>query len=78
MTGSSMPPSTGFPYKVAIGLALIIAMDTFVQLFWKMAAVTLPETPSMGGVGGPPTTVSPRVGLMICLFIWLIVLGEAD
>jgi drug/metabolite transporter (DMT)-like permease len=81
MTGSSMPPPVGFPYKVTIGLALIIAMDTFVQLFWKMAAVTLPETPSLEGVEmafGQPLFLLV-VGLMICqLFVWLMVLGEAD
>ncbi len=81
MTGSPLPPSAGFPFKVAIGLALIIAMDTFVQLFWKMAAVTLPETPSLEAVGlafEQPLFLLV-VGLMICqLFIWLMVLGEAD
>lgn len=76
-----MPSSSGFPYKVTIGLALIIAMDTFVQLFWKMAAVTLPETPSLDGISvafHQPLFLLV-VGLMICqLFIWLMVLGEAD
>ena len=76
-----MPSSAGFPYKVAIGLTLIIAMDTFVQLFWKMAAVTLPETPSLEAI----ETVLHQplfllvIGLMVCqLFIWLSVLGQAD
>ncbi len=76
-----MPSFTSFPYKVTIGLALIIAMDTFVQLFWKMAAVTLPETQSLEGVNlafHQPLFLLV-VGLMILqLFIWLMVLGEAD
>jgi drug/metabolite transporter (DMT)-like permease len=76
-----MPSSAGFPYKLTIGLAVIIAMDTFVQLFWKMAAVTLPETPSLEGVSmalHQPLFLLV-VGLMISqLFIWLMVLGEVD
>ena len=76
-----MPPSAGFPYKVVIGLAMIVGMDTFVQLFWKMAAVTLPETPSWEGVDlalHQPLFLLV-IGLMICqLVIWLKVLGQAD
>jgi len=76
-----MPSSAGFPYKVAIGLALIIGMDTFVQLFWKIAAVTLPETPSWQAIVAllhQPYFLLV-IGLMLCqLFIWLMVLGEAD
>ena len=75
-----MPSSSG-PYKVAIGLALIISMDTFVQLFWKMAAVSLPEIPSWEAV--ETMLQNPLfllvIGMMFCqLFIWLMVLGEAD
>ena len=71
----------GFPYKVVFGLALIIGMDTFVQLLWKMAAVTLPETPSWQTIEvllhQPLFLVV--IGMMLCqLFVWLIVLGEAD
>jgi drug/metabolite transporter (DMT)-like permease len=76
-----MSSSAGFPYKVTIGLALIIAMDTVVQLIWKMAAVSLPETPSLQSI----ETVLQEplfglvIGLMLCqLVLWLIVLGEAD
>lgn len=76
-----MPSSAGFPYKVAIGLTLIIGMDTFVQLFWKMAAISLPEIPSWDAIG--TALQQPLfllvIGLMLCqLFIWLMVLGEAD
>jgi len=76
-----MPSSLGFPYKVAIGLALIIGMDTFVQLIWKVAALSLPETPSLDAIGAVINQPLFLVvaGLMICqLFIWLSVLGEAD
>jgi drug/metabolite transporter (DMT)-like permease len=76
-----MSSSVGSPYKVATGLALIISMDTVVQLLWKMAAVSLPETPSLEIID----TVLQQplfpvvIGLMLCqLFIWLMVLGEAD
>jgi len=70
-----------FPYKVVIGLALIISMDTFVQLFWKLAAVSLPETPSWEAVITllQQPTFLMVIGCMLCqLFIWLMVLGEAD
>ena len=70
-----------FPFKLTIGLALIIGMDTFVQLFWKMAAVTLPETLSWQAIEA--ALQQPLfllvIGLMVVqLFIWLMVLGEAD
>lgn len=76
-----MSSSKRFPYKVVIGLALIIGMDTFVQLFWKMAAVTLPETPSLDGVIAllQQPLFLLTIGIMFCqLVIWLMVLGEAD
>ena len=76
-----MPSSAGFPYKVTFGLALIIGMDTFVQLFWKMAVVSLPEIPSWQTVEAllhQPLFLLV-IGLMLCqLFVWLMVLGEAD
>jgi drug/metabolite transporter (DMT)-like permease len=73
--------ASGFPTKLTIGLALIIGMDTFVQLFWKMAAVSLPEIPLWDAIGA--ALQQPLfllvIGLMLCqLFIWLMVLGEAD
>ena len=83
-----MHSATGFPYKVAIGLALIISMDTVVQLLWKIAAGPLPETPSFDTVDAVLLTVETMlqqplfllvIGMMICqLMIWLMVLGEAD
>jgi uncharacterized membrane protein len=76
-----MPTSAGFPYKLVIGLSLIIGMDTFVQLIWKMAALSLPETPSFDAVLA--ILQEPQflfvIGLMLCqLTLWLMVLGEAD
>ena len=76
-----MPSSAGFPYKVVVGLALIISMDTVVQLLWKMAALSLPETPSLDTIDA--VLQQPLfllvIGMMICqLVIWLMVLGEAD
>lgn len=73
--------SSGFPYKVAIGLALIIAMDTVVQLVWKMAADSLPDIPlqDLFAVLLDQPLFFLVAGMMICqLFIWLAVLGEAD
>jgi drug/metabolite transporter (DMT)-like permease len=76
-----MPSSAGFPYKLTLGLALTVAIDTVVQLAWKMAAEGLPETPSLQvveAVLGEPLFL--LVGtLMFCqLFNWLQVLGQAD
>jgi uncharacterized membrane protein len=76
-----MSSTAGFPYKVVIGLALSIGMDTFVQLIWKMAAVSLPDTPSLAAIDAALSQplFLVVIGLMICqLFIWLAVLGEAD
>ena len=70
---------SGFPYKLTIGLALIIGMDTFVQLFWKIAAVSLPETWDAIGAALQQPLFLLVIGMMLCqLFIWLMVLGEAD
>jgi drug/metabolite transporter (DMT)-like permease len=76
-----MPSPAGFPYKVIVGLALIISMDTVVQLIWKMAALSLPETPSLDTIEA--VLQQPLfllvIGMMLCqLMIWLMVLGEAD
>jgi drug/metabolite transporter (DMT)-like permease len=76
-----MSVSAGFPYRVSVGLALIIGLDTVVQLAWKLAADTLPLVPSREVfelVLGQPL-FALVIGLMVCqLFIWLWVLGEAD
>jgi drug/metabolite transporter (DMT)-like permease len=76
---SRLPP--GFPIKLIIGLALIISMDTFVQLAWKIAATSLPDTLSLSAIvevlQHPLLLVV--IGMMLCqLFIWLMVLGQAD
>jgi len=83
-----MHSATGFPYKVVIGLALIISMDTVVQLLWKIAAGPLPATPSFDTFEAVLLTIEAMlqqplfllvIGMMICqLIIWLMVLGEAD
>jgi drug/metabolite transporter (DMT)-like permease len=76
-----MPSSAGFPYKLMFGLALTIAIDTVVQLAWRVAAQDLPETPSwevVEAVLGQPLFLLV-VTLMLCqLFNWLQVLGQAD
>jgi drug/metabolite transporter (DMT)-like permease len=76
-----MPSNPGFPYRLVLGLALTIVIDTFVQLLWKTAALSLPETPSLeviDAVIGQPLFIVV-IALMFCqLFNWLSVLGEAD
>jgi drug/metabolite transporter (DMT)-like permease len=76
-----MPLAIGFPFKLAFGLTLTIAIDTVVQLVWRVAAQDLPETLSWEvatAVLAQPLFLVV-IGLMICqLFNWLAVLGEAD
>jgi drug/metabolite transporter (DMT)-like permease len=76
-----MPPSAGFPYRLVFGLALTVAIDTVVQLIWKTAANTLPDTfspASIEAVFHEPLFLLV-VGMMVCqLFNWLGVLAEAD
>lgn len=76
-----MPPSAGFPYKLAFGLAITVAIDTVVQLVWKTAAQDLPETPSWEVVGivlHQPLFLLVAALAFCQLFNWLAVLGEAD
>jgi drug/metabolite transporter (DMT)-like permease len=76
-----MPSSAGFPYKLTLGLALTVIIDTVVQLIWKTAADTLPATPSWESIEGvfQQPLFLLVAGLMLCqLFNWLAVLGEAD
>jgi drug/metabolite transporter (DMT)-like permease len=76
-----MSSTFGFPYKLAIGLALMVVIDTVIQSVWKVAASELPEIPSWAVV--PAVLQQPLFlligALMFCqLFNWLRVLGEAD
>jgi drug/metabolite transporter (DMT)-like permease len=76
-----MSASAGFSYKVVIGLALIVALDTVVQLAWKVGADTLPETPSWEVIDivlREPMFFVVGLLMLFQLFIWLAVLSEAD
>jgi uncharacterized membrane protein len=70
------------PLKLILGLALTVAIDTVVQLAWKIGAVELPELTlswSLIDFGLHQVTFYIVIGLMLCqLFNWLMVLGEAD
>ncbi len=77
-----MAPGSRFPVRLTVGLALTVLIDTVVQVAWKIGAVELPDlTPSWSlatFVLGQPTFYLV-VGLMTAqLFIWLMVLHDAD
>lgn len=70
------------PIKLILGLALTIAIDTVVQLAWKIGAVELPDLTlswSLVSFVLHQATFYIVVGLMLLqLFNWLMVLAEAD
>jgi drug/metabolite transporter (DMT)-like permease len=72
----------GFPIRLAVGLVITVAIDTVVQLAWKIGVVALPElSVSLATVGAVLTHPAFYlvVGLMLVqLFNWLVVLDHAD
>jgi drug/metabolite transporter (DMT)-like permease len=68
--------------KLACGLALAIALDTAVQLVWKVAATRMPDTimslASLELIFREPLFLVVAI-LLISQFVnWLIVLNQAD
>ena len=71
-----------FPHRLTIGLAIAIALDTIVQLFWKTAASGIPNAAT------PWATIEATLSqpaflivgaLLLCQLVnWLQVLGDAD
>jgi drug/metabolite transporter (DMT)-like permease len=68
--------------KLAIGLILAIALDTAVQLFWKMAAVRMPDTisswASIEVILQEPLFLLVAILLAAQFVNWLTVLNHAD
>jgi drug/metabolite transporter (DMT)-like permease len=68
--------------KLVVGLILAIALDTAVQLYWKMAAVQMPDTiaswASLEVVFREPLFLLVAVLLAAQFANWLIVLNQAD
>jgi uncharacterized membrane protein len=70
------------PVRLTVGLALTVLIDTVVQLAWKIGAVQLPDlAPSWALVTfvlHQPTFYIVTGLMLLQLFNWLRVLGEAD
>ena len=77
-----MWPKVRFPLRLSIGLAIAIALDTVVQLFWKAAASEIPDVASPWAM--LEATLSQPMflivgALLLCQLVnWLQVLGRAD
>lgn len=70
------------PIRLAVGLALAIALDTAVQLLWKSAVADVPPATSMSftveAVLQQPMFIVVGVLMIVQLINWLKVLGNAD
>lgn len=68
--------------RLAVGLALAIALDTAVQLLWKSAVADVPPASSMSftveAVLRQPMFIVVGVLMIVQLINWLKVLGNAD
>lgn len=83
-----MQPHARLSLRLTIGLAVAIALDTVVQLFWKAAVSEIPDIVTTWDVVTPWATVEATlaqpmflvvVGLLLCQLVnWLQVLGCAE
>lgn len=73
---------SGIPLKVAIGLAVAIALDTSLQLAWKFATSQLPSALSLPATAEAalqqPIFAGVALLMILQLVNWLNVLGHAD
>lgn len=72
--------STKLPLKLTLGLALAIALDTVVQVFWKSGSDAIPVTNSASALAlvQHPLILAVIV-LRVCQLVnWLMVLAHAD
>lgn len=77
-----MTRSLRIPPRLVIGLAAAILIDTAVQLSWKVAATTLPDTMTAAAIVSAvlhkPVFIA-LLALLICQLVnWLKVLDHAD
>lgn len=77
-----MTTKTRMPTTVAVGLVLAVALDTFIQLFWKMAVGGIPDNASMAAtVAGALSHFYFYAAMslfVVQLFNWTRVLANAD
>jgi drug/metabolite transporter (DMT)-like permease len=77
-----MTTGARFPVRLAIGLAVAIALDTALQLVWKTGVADLPDTSSLRelvvAVARNPIFILVVVFMAAQLVNWLKVLDHAD
>jgi drug/metabolite transporter (DMT)-like permease len=77
-----MTTGARFPFRLAIGLAVAIALDTGLQLVWKTGVADLPDTSSWRelavAVARHPIFILVVVFMAAQLVNWLKVLDHAD
>jgi drug/metabolite transporter (DMT)-like permease len=77
-----MTTGARFPFRLAIGLAVAIALDTGLQLVWKTGVADLPDTSSLRelvvAVARHPIFILVVVFMAAQLVNWLKVLDHAD
>ena len=77
-----MTTGARFPLRLAIGLAVAIALDTALQLVWKAGIADLPDTGSLRelavAVARNPIFILVVVFMAAQLVNWLKVLDHAD
>ena len=77
-----MTTGARFPVRLAIGLAVAIALDTALQLVWKTGVADLPDTSSLRelvvAVARNPVFILVVVFMAAQLVNWLKVLDHAD
>lgn len=77
-----MKKRTGITIRLGVGLAVAIALDTGLQLFWKTGVANIPDTSSITdtvlGVVRDPTFILVIVLMAAQLVNWLKVLDHAD
>ena len=77
-----MTTGARFPFRLAIGLAVAIALDTALQLVWKMGVADMPDTSSLRelaiAVARHPIFILVVVLMAAQLVNWLKVLDHAD
>jgi len=80
-TGSMMLSESHIRFRLVFGLALGIALDTAIQLLWKVTVVSIPDTSVIDGVTAAlhQPMLFLLVFLMFCQLVnWLKVLDYAD
>jgi len=78
----SATAKTKIPRAVAIGLILAVILDTFIQMYWKMAVIGLPEDVSalttLRGALASRYFYYALFGFALQMVNWMRVLASAD